>query len=494
MSIKKTAVFSLIFLLLLGFYYFYDIKHEKQVETKKEEEKKVFSSLKKDDIVRLRIIRKDAPISFSREGGLWFMTEPERILAKSSDLDSLLPQLADLKREETVEEKPKDYKKFGLAQPVIRIEIEAGTNPSRVYTLFVGKKNPTGSMLYAREKDRDPIFLITSTPSAYLERKPDDFREKEAISLEFEDLADLRVSTGTVKFGILKGPEFWKFSTPPHARVDEDSVRTWYYDLKSIQAESFLSPAKAADLFKSPAARITMKFKDFDKPVALVAAAKEAKQFLVRRSIDGAAFTVKAQDFKKLFKKGDDFVDRHVAYIRQVDVKKMEVLLPKGKVTAEKDKDGWKYTAPEKKKDEEWKLDSLVNRLQELKYEKKIESATKQEEYGLDRDFIEIVLYNEKGEKAATFHFAKSDPKAAVRYVRSDKAGEVYAVKENLYKTVQDDFSGLFKKPSPVTPASPAAPGATTPAGSASPGATTPASPAAPGAATPNATQGADKK
>ena len=126
-----------------------------------------------EDPVRLTVKYKDdsqksddVTLTCQRLGSNWRLTHPVQENANNAEVNALLYELIDLKAEEFVGGSLRDEKnelpdvKIGFNLPQLQITLELQLQ--KVFTLQVGKLNPSGSYYARLQNQPDQIFLLNA--------------------------------------------------------------------------------------------------------------------------------------------------------------------------------------------------------------------------------------------------------------------------------------------------------------------------------------------
>ncbi len=506
MKPRTTIILAVILILLGGFYYIYDVKMAGKKEEKKSQEDRVLPFEGKT-AAGLTIKKGKETLTFEKAEGSWRMTAPENKLASSTSLEGLVGILRDTKREKVLEEKPGDLAPFGLKPPEVEIIVKAsekaGEQP-KDFTLLLGSRTPSGSSYYAQVAGKPAILLIPSVLSTELEKKPADFVEKEALSLE-----PLNVSKVTLDYGdrtlVLDNPRnFWtSLMKDPRWTVtgktteagDQAKISTFLWDIKNVKAQTFLDTKDPlVSRLKSTAPQLKVTVEQAERnPETLIILPKSGsgKEHVAMREKSGELFTLKEDEVKKLFKQVEDLKDTRLVHFDQHDIDRIEIKAGDMLVSAQKADEGWKIKKPGNIKKKIPALESIMWKLESAQYEEKLES---------DRNFAPatdatITIMEKNGVNPITIEL-KQDPGQGNKCGVIIKGGNrgFYTASGELLQHVRllvDEVKKAQEKP-PKSPApgksSSPSPAATVPvpAASSSPAGTPAAAPGTP-AATPGA-------
>jgi hypothetical protein len=156
-KLRHTLILVVVFALLAGYVYFFEIKTEKGEEKEEPKTTQVFD-LVADDVVELTVKGSEGTARLSRvEGQPWQIEEPIQEEADDVRVTSLVNRLAKLTASRTLTETG-DLATYGLAESQLTAKLETKNN--QVETLSAGDKNPQGSSYYVQKKGDENIYLV----------------------------------------------------------------------------------------------------------------------------------------------------------------------------------------------------------------------------------------------------------------------------------------------------------------------------------------------
>ena len=231
--------------------------------------KKLFTQ-KTKEIKTLRISRKDALLSFQRRWestptikakrhahghghghghgktpkskDTWFMVTPLATRADTSKLTSLLSTLKFLQATEFVSESSKkDAKKFGLANPDIKVEVALKDGLSMA--LHFGIKGKGSSRkVYVASSAGGPIAKISDHAVKALEKKADHFRFKNVVDIDRDHVHTVKITTGSETFKIGRGAKkgTWLVFAPAPRKAVDYKATNLLYALSNLKCDRFV--------------------------------------------------------------------------------------------------------------------------------------------------------------------------------------------------------------------------------------------------------------
>ena len=184
--------------------------------------------------------------TLKKSGTGWQIVAPAAAAADATEISGITTNLETLEQQRVIDEKPADFKAFGLAEPRVEIAFKSG---GQEHKLLIGSKTPTGSDLYARTAAQPKVFLIASFLDSTFNRTTFDLRDKTALKFEQDAVGSLEIQAAerTLKFARANGE--WQITQPPLTRVDTAAIDGLVGRLRSLQMKT-LAAGDATDLKK----------------------------------------------------------------------------------------------------------------------------------------------------------------------------------------------------------------------------------------------------
>lgn len=183
MSFKKIIALLLILIPLMGYYWFFEVKKDKEskkprrdvvlekispflpqemqeklIRENAEGLKKVFA-FKEEDVDGLKLTRSGGTMLLRKEDKGWKVIEPPNGKEDEDIIKGLVTLLSKLAEIRVVEETPPDLGKYGLAVPYAEVSVKVENSPSFT-TLILGDNTADDLRTYAKFKDSPRVFLV----------------------------------------------------------------------------------------------------------------------------------------------------------------------------------------------------------------------------------------------------------------------------------------------------------------------------------------------
>ena len=467
MKARTPLILAVILLLVAGFYYIYDVRISKEKEEKKTKTDKIFQ-LDDREITSLKITRGKDSIEFKKTELGWMIAGPEQMTASSTTLDSFVTELRDLKKEDTIDEKPSDLAPFELKPPKYELRLKTADPGGQEYSLSIGGKNPSGSFYYAQVPGNPAVISITAQLSSNLDMSVADYREKDALPFEPEKVTSLLVKYKDRELGLenpqnfwtqfRKNPE-WKIIKPVQAKGEGSKITTFLWDIKGIKVEKFLEGKErdaAAGQLGEPALEITVQQVGRSPETLVIGkAGRDKKSHVCMRKSSGEYLTANIEDLKKLDRKYEDLENTHIADFPVNRTERYEVKTADMTIKAEKKDGEWKLQEPKikaKKKEQEAipSLGTLSLRIENTCYTEK-KGAEESIPEVKKEPFVTVTLYNKDKSTIGTFRFWEIPGTPGKYYAQVEPSGYkgYYVVDDTvitLIKTMKDEIKEAEKK------------------------------------------------
>ncbi len=233
----------------------------------------------------------DRKITFVKSANGWKVSEPVQADAEDEELRELHDQLAKLRAEELVEDKPKDLTKYGLDKPA---HWRIFNGDREVMHLLVGAHEKVGPQqmqdglrAYAKLGNGDAVFLLNWRLSHLLSSE---FRKRavwdRADPLQISEIS-VKAPAGKDSFTFVKGPLGWTDAAKPDDKLNQELVNDLLLGLAGLRIDHYVVD-KDANLAKF----------GLDKPriVTVTAADGKKRVLLLGNLFDGKYIFAKLDD------------------------------------------------------------------------------------------------------------------------------------------------------------------------------------------------------
>lgn len=193
-------------------------------------------------VERVKIVNtSQESIICSKEGSLWWMSEPVTDRADSQRVKGIINELKNLKiaKEDFVSDTENDIVKCGLDEPILAVSIGF---QDEVQTLLLG--HSLDDRVYAKRSDESAIFFVHDVVIDDMDLEPNDLRDRQF--LRFESIGSYGIEQ--IKFEYLdevvtidKTEQYdWLIKSPTEILGDGDVIRGFVEKIKELQIQEFV--------------------------------------------------------------------------------------------------------------------------------------------------------------------------------------------------------------------------------------------------------------
>ena len=340
------------------------------------------------------------PITCIRNGNTWEITEPRKLAADSSAIETFLTSLTGATPSETVSEQGGDLSEFGLNPPETTIEVKTSAKPAE-FTLRLGSATPTNTGVYAQVGGQQRVFTLASYLKGSLEKTLFDFRNKKVIALATDDIRRLDVTSKNGSYRLVKNADgIWDLMLPPPVRADHFTAQGLVDELGSASMKSVVAEEKR-DLgrygFSNPT--MTIHLTGGSGSETLVLGKKDGANYYAMNTAVGPVFTLASSFLTQFQKQPSDLRSKDLFTYSTFEAKQVTVQGPKGRrVFVQHKNSKWEQTEPASMEVPGDKMQTLLQDLRDLSaqsFPKK--DPTKLAAYGLAKpEYTVQVQYGDK--------------------------------------------------------------------------------------------------
>ena len=178
MKLRSLSIYFAVFVALIAWLYFWEIKHKGQEKAAKDEAEKIVR-IAKDKVVDIDIeSKKNGKIAVRKPGKEWILSAPVTTKADEAAVDRLLTSASGAKSERIIAEKDVKWEEYGLDKPELTVLI---ATPEKKVRLSFGGLNPSKTSYYLRVGDDPRLFLVADTLKNSMDKSTFDLREKTVL-------------------------------------------------------------------------------------------------------------------------------------------------------------------------------------------------------------------------------------------------------------------------------------------------------------------------
>lgn len=418
---KTTAVLALLFLALAGFYYVYEIRFAPARE-KAEQAKGRLWMVEAKDVEEVRFTRKADTVHLKREGDGWTLLAPVKATGDKGPVEVIVTNLVTAKVDREIDPNPPKLAEFGLDQPAAEIIVKV-KEKAEALTLLLGDKNPTGAWVYAKEKDKPAVFVLSELVGRDATKPVSDFRDKTILAFNRQDVTQVDITRRDQFLSAERGgsPAEWKVVKPGAYKADSNRLSDFLDKLQLTKVKEFVgeAPASLAPYGLDQPTRVTLwigKEKDRTSKALLLGKVDLGKNGLYAMRPGEATVLLVGQEIWTMLPKSlADLRDKTVLDYDRDKVAKLELESPKGRVVLAKENEKWRIVEPEKLKADDGEVSGLLWKLSELKAQRFMaEGPTAVGRY-LAKPEVKISVWEQGGQAPKTVLLAPAPGKRDAR-------------------------------------------------------------------------------
>lgn len=450
MSFKTTGFLAALFIALLGFLYFYEIRGgegRKQAET---EARKV---LRIDDteVVRLVVQREDTTVVAVREGDGWRILEPLKTGGDRANIESLLRTGKKLEKVQVVADEASlisgavDPADFGLGKPEITVVFER--EGEQRDSLFFGDKSPTGSYVYLRVSGSPEILAVGAWRKSNFAKGLYDLRDKRVVLFDRDEVRKFEIARdGQVIVASKQGGD-WRLEKPVADRGDSLVIRRLLSRLWTAQAKRFVTE-EATDLapygLDDPWMRISiyegegLALKEVILGDGLRAG--RIKRYYGKYVAKSPVFTVDSTFVKEMMKTPSELRYKKIFAFDSEGIDRVVLVYPDSTVDCRKDtsSQAWTTLEPRFHAASGKSVEDLIERVKELEAVRfAAETLVLPETYGLDAPAVQVKLWK-AGQLAREVALGRKGEQV---YARGDARPQVVEVGRSILERLTLELS-----------------------------------------------------
>lgn len=368
---QTTAVLAVLFALLAGFYYVYEVRMAPERDRVASAKGRVFTG-EPGDATEVSIRRPDETIRLARDGDTWQMVEPLEVRGSGSTVHEMLTSVLTARIDREIAAAPDSVAEYGLDTPaaVVSVALKDGTQLG----LELGSRNPTGVWVYARETGKPAVFLVGEGVLRDATRPVVDFRDRTVLSFERAAVSGLDIVTRDATITVEPAEEAgrWRITRPVTLPADRRVVDDFLDKLRNAQVKEF--PAEAPRSLEpfglARPLRLTVhtgQDKDRASRALLVGRHDPGKGVYAMRPGESSVLLLPEDFWNDLPKNVGVLRNKTLVEFEQGTATRIEIESPKGAVTVAREDNRWVIVAPERLSADQTEVSALVGRVLELR-------------------------------------------------------------------------------------------------------------------------------
>ena len=383
MKFKTNAVIGLIFLALLAFVYFYEIKGGEERRQEAEKSKQLFA-FQDGEAQQLALVRGDEALVLAQEASGWNLKEPVTDGADSEAVERYLRNLRECEREKVIVDSAaasaEQAAQYGLDAP--RLKVRLHTEDGAEQVVAFGADSPTDRFTYAQlqgQGDNPEIFVVRAWRFDNLDKQAFDLRDRRVLAFAKDEVMQVeRWGAGGGAVLARTAPD-WQLREPVAARADGDAVEDLLDKIDQAEIEAFVAEDPDADSLatyglgeRAPHVELALLIgEDRAEKRLAIGDADEQGRWYARDASRPQVFLVDSTLVQALVKDLSDLRDKKPLRFERTQVERI-VLTRQAAVAFAADQDtsgAWHLSDPSGRDAKSWKFNSLLSDLEQLEVE-----------------------------------------------------------------------------------------------------------------------------
>ena len=425
---SRTTLILLGVVVLVGLWIkFYESKRPNTEEAKRRAG--VMLNFERDKLEGLLITNGDDKIELRRVGDKWRLEAPIKDQADQAAIDSLISDLEDWQKDETISEKEIEEDKnrlaeYDLVKPKLRLKLLGKDLPPEI--LF-GKDAALERRMYVRFENSKDTFLVRNSVKNDIAKKAEEFRDRKLTELGAAQVTRILLKTPAGEMELQKEKDAWEILKPLRARGDNQKIADLISQVTSARIEQFVADDRG-DLqpygLAEPRGSITL-FKQDDKEGQMLqlggASEKGKDQVYVRFAARGFVYTLPNKIEAILNSTPADLRDRHLMRIDTNILDRITIdAAGKGKTVLARKDQAWTIANRQNQPANATEVTRLLDSLKNEQVTRFVEDvASDLPKYGLDQPQLRLTFSSFASENTAESK-AGEHPFASVSFGKVD--------------------------------------------------------------------------
>ncbi|MDA0748002.1 MAG: DUF4340 domain-containing protein [bacterium] len=244
MGFRFTGVLLVVFLALLGYLYFFEIRGADDRRSAAARSDRVLD-MEENRVVGLALVKKDSAMVFEKRQDGWWCLAPIEARGDSGALSNVIQALQNMDRKDvvaTAEEVQRGTVKladFGLDDPGLILVIrQRDAAPDSIYW---GGMSPTGKYGYVQRSGRGEILMVNAWIRGAVDRSLFQLRDKRVLAFDRSAVKKIEMIHQDEKVVLVKEGEAWGLKEPVEERVDAQEIKRLLNRLYSARMQKVVS-------------------------------------------------------------------------------------------------------------------------------------------------------------------------------------------------------------------------------------------------------------
>ncbi len=367
---QPTAALAALLIALAAFYYVYEVRLGPEREKAETRKGRVFAA-EPAEVTELTIRRQADTVRVKRDGEAWQVLEPVRARGDRGRIEDVLTTLVTAKMDRQVADRPASLAEFGLEPPAA--EVTLALKDGRTLGLALGAKNPTGVWVYARQRERPGVFVLSESVLRDATLPAADFRDRTVLAFGRQQVTGLEIATGEETLTVEHADGAWRLTRPRALPADAEALGDLLDKLTGARVKEFVAeaPRSLQPYGLDRPVRVDVHLgreKDRATTTLLLGRVDSAKQGVyAMRPGETSVLLVPEELWKAVPRTVAAIRDKTVVAFEREKVRRLDLVSPKGEVTLERTDGAWRITQPEALPADQVEVGALLAKLRNLK-------------------------------------------------------------------------------------------------------------------------------
>ena len=242
-EIKTNIAIGAVFVALLAFVYFYEIKGGEERRQEAEKSKQLFV-FQEDDAQRLELLRGDDALVLDKGTGGWDLSAPMTDGADQEAVERYLRNLLECEREKVVVDSAaasaEEAAQYGLDAPRLKVRLQTEDGAEQVVAF--GADSPTDRFTYAQlQGDNPEIFVVRAWRFDNLDKQAFDLRDRRVLAFAKDEVMQVQRWGAGGATVLARAESDWQLREPVAARAAADAVDGLLDKIDQAEIEAFVS-------------------------------------------------------------------------------------------------------------------------------------------------------------------------------------------------------------------------------------------------------------
>jgi len=293
MKTTRIAIFSAIFVILIGFYYLYEVRWAIR-QKEKVEACKTILDINTQDVNRISLKTAKGMVEIEKRKTDWLLVKPINTIADKWAVEQILNTLTNAKWQREIRPLPEKLADFGLANPDIEVVLSL-RGPSGPKKILVGSESPAKNMHYVMVNEDERVLLVYRRFKDVLCKGSEDLRDRHVLRFKEDSVAKVAWRVDKREFSAHKKERKWVMAEPDKEKISDGQIKRLLWQLEGLRFKKIFEEGEHPISFyglDKPQGKIAL-FGQNGKPIAeLSFATKKAPSvsYYVSRKGNGAVY------------------------------------------------------------------------------------------------------------------------------------------------------------------------------------------------------------